>query len=56
MDNYKDLIVNNANKIGKYSIMMLIAIKAVLGFIIWIQDVSQEYLEAGEKLMRKVYL
>lgn len=56
MYKYKDLIVNNSNRMRQHSIRILIAIAAVFGFMICSQDVSQEFLQAGEKLMSKVYL
>lgn len=56
MDNDKDHIVNNANIIRQHSIRIIGTIAGVFGFRIWSQDVAQANLQAGEKLMRKVYL
>lgn len=49
-DEEKKMLVHNAKHMHQQSARLLVAIPAVLGYRIWIQNVSQAYLQSTDDL------
>lgn len=50
------MLIHYANTIPQHSLLIMVNITAICGFIICYQDVSQAYLQATESLKPSVYV
>lgn len=55
-DPKKQMLMHSANTIRQHSLRVLIAIASTYELRIWWQEVSQDYLQSGEGLLRDVFV